>query len=176
MPLEFVLVLGAFVNRPKQIRKCCFFALGVITFLEVVIIIITFTGIGTIETARELWPVLTLMESIQLPGSFIENQEVVMMAWWIMSVFMYISGGLYVSSILGSNICKFERENITALPLVPIVFLIAVLPNGVVNSYQSFVYFQGTFGVVFLFFVPLFMWIISVLRKVGGDNEPENAQ
>ncbi|OOB80175.1 MAG: hypothetical protein BEN19_06350 [Epulopiscium sp. Nuni2H_MBin003] len=171
MPLEFVLVIGAFVNRPKKIRRCCFSALLVITILEVLIIILTFTGIGTIESSREFWPVLTLMESIQLPGSFIENQEILMMGWWIMSVFMYISAGVYVASLLVSQLCNFKRENVTIIPVIPFIFLIAVLPSSLLYAYDYFLKFQSKVGVVFLLIIPALMWLIAILRKVDGKHE-----
>ncbi|OON98904.1 MAG: hypothetical protein ATN35_03165 [Epulopiscium sp. Nele67-Bin004] len=170
MPLEFVLVLGAFVTRPKQVRHSCFFAITVITIIEVIIIILTFTGIGTIESSRELWPVLTLMESIQMPGSFFENQSILMMAWWIMSIFMYISGGMYVSSLIASHIFSFKRENVTVLPLIPIVFLVAMAPDSLVTAYQYFADFQQAHGIWFLLVVPLVLWAIAILRKVGDTN------
>ncbi|ONI45739.1 hypothetical protein AN641_03425 [Candidatus Epulonipiscioides gigas] len=170
MPLEFVLVIGAFANRPQKIRKCCFFAVGVITILEILIIILTFTGIGTIETEREIWPVLALMQSIQLPGSFLENQEILMMAWWIMSVFMYISGGVYVSSLLIGNLFKFKRTNVTVIPIIPFIFLVAIFPDGLVYAYDYFVGFQVKMGIWFLFIIPLALILIAKLRKVGAHE------
>lgn len=171
MPLEFLLVIGAMISKPSKIRGICFFAVGVISLIEIAIIILTFTGIGTIESTKQLWPVLTLMESIQLPGSFVENQEILMMVWWVLSIYMYVSGGIYVASHILSKIAKFERENVTVIPLLPIVFFIAMAPGSLVDSYQYFVKFQGIYGPIFLFIIPALLLIIAKIRKVGQKYE-----
>lgn len=171
VPLEFLLVLGAMISKPSKIRGICFFAVGVISVIEVIIIILTFTGIGTLETANQLWPVLTLMESVQLPGSFVENQEILMMVWWVLSIYMYVSGGIYVASHVVSRMAKFQRENVTVIPLLPIVFFIAMAPGSLVESYQYFVKFQGIYGPIFLFIIPVLLLIIAKIRKVGQEHE-----
>ncbi|OON97416.1 MAG: hypothetical protein ATN36_03435 [Epulopiscium sp. Nele67-Bin005] len=171
MPLEFVLVLGAFVNQPKKIRGECLKAIAVVSVIQIIVIMLTYTGIGVGEAKREVWPVLILMESIQMPGSFIENQEVLMMAWWIMSVYMYICGGMYVASLIIAQLFNFERKNVTVLPLIPIVYFVAIMPASFVHTYHYFIDFQSKWGLIFLFFVPLILWIIAKMRKVGDKNE-----
>lgn len=171
VPFEFMLVLGAMLTKPNKMKKIGFFAIGVICVLEVVITILTFTGIGTIECGKQLWPVLTLMESIQLPGSFVENQEILMMLWWVLSIYMYVSGGIYVASNIFSRLFKFKRENITVLPVLPLVLLVAMLPSSLVDAYQYFIKFQGTYGIVFLFLIPALLLLIAKLRKVGAEHE-----
>lgn len=170
-PIELMLLLAAFMKRPEKARKSCFIAAITIAVLEIIIIVTTFAGIGVGESKRHIWPVLTLMQSIQFPGSFIENQEILMMTCWIMSIYMYVSGGLYFAMLISSRLLKFKRENITILPLIPIVYFIAMLPNGLINVYKGFIGFQSQFGIWFLFPVPLILLIIAKLRKVGSNNE-----
>lgn len=171
MPLEMVLMLGAFMKRPKRVRGVCIWSLVVIAIIETLIIILTFTGVGVVETTRQIWPVLTLMQSIQLPGSFVENQEILMMSWWVLSIYMYVSGGMYFAANILSTVCHFERENVTVLPVLPLVFFIAMLPESLVDAYKWFVKFQGTAGIAFLFVVPLALLVIAKLRKVSGEND-----
>ncbi|MEG0013807.1 MAG: endospore germination permease [Cellulosilyticaceae bacterium] len=171
VPLEFLLVLGAIVNKPSKMKGICFFAIGVTSVLEILIIGLTFTGIGTVETTRQIWPVLTLMQSVQLPGSFVENQEILMMVWWVLSIYMYVSGGIFVASQILSRLAKFQRENVTVIPLIPIVFFIAMAPGSLVEAYQYFIKFQGIYGIVFLLIVPAVLLCVAKLRKVGGTGE-----
>lgn len=171
MPLEFLLIIGSMITKPSKVKKICFFSVGVISVIEVIIIILTFTGLGTIETTKQIWPVLTLMESVQLPGSFVENQEILMMVWWVLSIYMYVSGGIYVASYVLSRMAKFERKNVTVIPLLPIVFFIAMAPESLIDSYQYFVKFQGIYGPLFLLIVPAILLVIAKVRKVGKEYE-----
>ena len=170
-PLEFMLLLVAFMKKPEKARSTCFIATGIIAALEVIIIVITFAGIGVGESKRNIWPVLTLMRSIQFPGSFIENQEILMMTCWIMSIYMYISGGMYFSMLIISRLFQFKRENISVLPLIPIVYFIAMVPNSLISAYKAFLAFQANFGFWFLLPVPLLLLVVSKIRKVGNPNE-----
>lgn len=171
MPLEFLLILGAMVNKPGRLKKVCFSAIGIISVIEIIIVVLTFSGIGTIESGKQLWPVIALMQSVQLPGTFVENQEILMMLWWVLSIYMYVSGGVYVASHVISRMAKFQRVNVTVIPLLPIVYGIAMAPSSLVASYQLFIKFQGICGPIFLFVVPFILLIIAKLRKVGKSYE-----
>lgn len=170
MPLEFLLVIGCLVNKPSKLKSICFFSIGVISIIEVIIIALTFTGVGMVTTTKQLWPVLTLMQSIQLPGTLIENQEILMMCWWIMSVYMYICGSFYVVSLTISKLAKFNRQNITVLPLIPIIFFISMIPGSLAESYTYLVKFNGKVGIIFLFLVPIILLAIAKLRRIGGGT------
>lgn len=168
MPLEFLLIIGCLVNKRGRLRSSCIAAIGVISIIEVVLIALTFTGVGMVTSTKQLWPVLTLMQSIQLPGSFVENQEIFMMCWWIMSVYMYISGAMYVASLTLSRLIHFHRQNVTVLPLIPIVFFISMLPSSLAESYTYLIRFNGQVGIFFLVILPLVLLVIAKLRKIGG--------
>lgn len=170
MPLEFLLVIGCLINKPGKLKSVCFYAIGLISIIEVILIALTFTGVGMVTSTKQLWPVLTLMQSIQLPGSFVENQEIFMMIWWIMSVYMYVSGSIYVAALTISKLAKFNRQSVTVMPLIPIVFFISMLPSSLVDSYTYLVTFSGQVGIFFLLIVPLVLLIVAKLRRIGGET------
>ena len=170
MPLEFMLMIGALTAKPNRVKEACTFSVVFISILEVVIIALSYAGVGMDECARQIWPVLTLMQSVQLPGSFLENQEILMMAWWVMSVYMYVSGGIYVASLTLSRLAKFNRQNVTVIPILPLVYVVALLPTGLGESYAYLTKFSGLVGGVFLLIIPLFLLVVAKLRKVGGKH------
>lgn len=173
MPLEFLLITGCLVNKPGKLKSICLWAVGVISVVEILLIALTFTGVGMVTSTKQLWPVLTLMQSIQLPSSFVENQEIFMMCWWIMSIYMYISGAIYVASLTISRVLHFHRQNVTTLPLIPIVFLISMLPSSLSEAYTYLVRFNGQIGIWFLFIVPLVLVVLAKMRKLGGHAHDE---
>jgi spore germination protein len=170
MPLEFILIMAAMVNKTDSIRPMAFWALGIICLLEVVLIVLTFTGVGTTEVRRQIWPILTLMQSVALPGSFLQNQEILMMSWWVLSIYMYLSGGIYFATVLCSRLMRFRRENITALPLLPIIFFVAMIPQSSVEAWKLFVKFQGIVGIWFLCIIPLVLLLIAKVRGLGAER------
>ncbi len=170
MPIEFMLMLTGLMQRPEKAKRAGLTAICIIAVLEMLIILLTICSIGLGEVKRQIWPVLTLMQSIQNAGSVIQNQEILMMTGWIFSVFMYISTGLYFTSLIGSRSLKFRRENVFVLPLVPIIYFIAVWPKSLIQTYDYYIRFQRYFGVWFLIPVPLLLWLIMKGRGIGHDN------
>ena len=171
VPIEFMLMMGGLMEKPHEARKATLRAVIIIAILESLIILLTICSIGASEVTRQVWPILTLMQSIQNAREIMENQEIFMMTGWILSIFMYISSGLYFVSLIGSRSFKFKRENIFVLPLMPIVYFIAVWPNSLIQTYAYYIKFQQYFGIWFLIPVPIILWLIAKGRGIKNGNE-----
>lgn len=171
MPIEFMLILAGLMKKQEKSRKAMFLALIVVAIIEAIVIISTYIGLGVNEAERQMWPVLTLMQNVQFPGSWIENQEVFMMTSWVFSIYMYICSGLYFTTLMGSRSFKFKRENIFILPILPIIYFIAIFPQSLADAYKYYITFQYWFGIWFLFPIPVILLLIAKVRKVGNANE-----
>lgn len=166
MPIEFMLMMTGVMKRPEKATRATIVAIIVVAILEAIIILLTIATIGIVEVDHQIWPVLTLMQS-----SGIENQEILMMSGWIFSIFMYISSGLYFSSLIGSRCFRFQRENVFVLPLIPIIYFIAVYPNSLIQAYDYYVRFQYYFGIWFLVPIPLILLLIAKGRRLGHEAQ-----
>lgn len=171
MPIEFMLMMTGLMKKPEKAKRATLVAVICIAIIEAIIILLTYTGVGVNEVGRQVWPVLTLMQSIQKTGSIVENQEILMMTGWIFSIFMYISAGVYFISLIGSRSFKFKRENVFVLPIIPIVYFVAIFPQSLVEAYKYYLSFQQYFGIWFLIPIPLILTLIANARKVGNKNE-----
>lgn len=171
MPLEFLLMLMGLAQRPLEIRRAANKAIIIVAIIQVILIGLTFATIGHQASNNHIWPVLTLMQSIHVSGAFIENQQVLMMTTWIFSVFVYMSSGVYFSSLVGSRLKGFKRENICVLPLIPIIYFVSIFPDSLSTVYKYFINVQLYFGMTFLLIIPLILGEISKRRKVGATYE-----
>jgi len=170
IPLEFLLMMTGLMEKPNKARKVGITAIIIVGILECIIILLTISEIGLGETQRQIWPVIALMQSIGLTNSVVENQEVLMMVAWFLSIFMYLSSGLYFVTLIGSRSCRFKRENIFVLPLIPIILFIAVWPRGLVQAYNYYLGFQYYFGIWFLIPIPLILLLIAKIRRLGSEK------
>ncbi len=171
MPIEFMLILSGLMKKQEKSRQAMFIALIAIAVIECIVIVLTYVGIGVNEAQRQIWPILTLMQSVQFPGSWIENQEIFMMTSWVFSIYMYISSGVYFTSLIASRSFKFKRENIFILPIIPIIYFVAIFPQSLIDAYKYYITFQYSFGIWFLVPVPVILLLIAKVRKVGNVNE-----
>ena len=170
MPIEFMLMMTGLMEKPSQARKATFKAVIVIAILESIIILLTVCSLGVGEVSKQGWPVLTLMQSIENAGKVMESQEIFMMTGWILSIFMYISSVLYFTSLIGSRSSKFKRENVFVLPMIPIVYFIAVWPKSLIQTYDYYIKFQQYFGIWFLIPVTIILWLRAKGRGIKHGN------
>lgn len=165
MPLEIMLMLAGLMKETKKVRRAMLVAVITIGIASAIIVLLTYVGVGFNETQRQVWPVLTLMQSMSLNGSMVENQEILMMTGWIFSIFIYLSSGIYFTSLIGSRSFKYKRENIFVLPIVPIIYFIAMVPENLVVAYDYYNKFQYYFGIWFILPIPLILALIAKGRR-----------
>lgn len=167
VPIEFMLMLTGLMRRPEKASKATILAVIIMAIIEAIIILLTYAGIGADEVPRQVWPVLTLMRGIQSGSATVENQEILMMTAWIFGIFMYISSGLYFISLIVSRSFKFKREDICVLPILPLVFFVAMWPDSLIRAYTYYVKFEYYLGIWFIVPIPIILGIISKVRRVG---------
>ena len=171
MPLEFMLLFTGFMKDPDQAKSTCRWAISVVFIIETITIMLTYVGIGVMEAKRNFWPVLTLVQSIQFPGAFIENQEIAMISCWILSIFVYISAGLYSLSLISGRVLKLKKDNFFILPFIPIIYILAMLPSSFGQVYEWNNLFRIYFGALFLLPIPLILLVVANYKKVGIGYE-----
>lgn len=170
VPLEFLLMITGLTEKPSKVRKAGIVAVIIIGVLECVITLLTISEVGLGETQRQLWPVIALLQSLGLKNSIVENQEILTLTGWVLSIFIYISSGIYFASLIGSRSCRFKRENVFVLPLIPIIFFIAIWPKNIVQAYNWYLGFQYYFGIWFLIPIPLILLLIAKVRRIGSEK------
>ncbi len=171
MPIEFMLMLTGLMDQPEKGKRATLIAIVIVSGIEVLVTLLTFVGIGVVESQKQIWPVLTLMQSVQFLGSFVENQQVLMMTCWVFSIFMYVSSGIYTLSLIGGRLFQFKRENVFVLPIIPIIYIVAMLPRNLTQVYNYYRNLQYYVGIWFLLLIPLILLIIAKVKKVGERHE-----
>jgi spore germination protein len=167
VPLEFLLISCSIMRRPQQATKAVGVSVIVVGFIKLFVVIVVFSVFGQLETKHQIWPVMTLMQVIELPGSFIERQDALMMIFWIISVFAVINAGFYFISMIFTKVIQAEEQNFLVLPFLPIVYIISLLPDNVVQTYDWLDILFQYFGILFLLPVPIILLVIAKIRKLG---------
>lgn len=170
-PMEFILMAGPLINNPKKAGRITFTAIGFVGVLNVVLAIITIGVLGAMGTRQQIWPVMTLMQIIEIPGAFVERQDVLMMIFWILSVFSFISTLMYFISFIITRILKADEHCFLVLPLVPVLYLISLIPDNIVEAFNWIEFLVKYFRILFLLPIPLLILIVARLRKLGESIE-----
>lgn len=169
--IEFLLISLAYVRNQKNVTKA---AVQSIIFFMVISLIITFVTVGLFgekNVAKQIWPVMTIMQVIELPGAFVERQDALMMSFWILTMVILNSAYLFYSSVLVGRLFKTKENNWINLMILPFAYFIALGPNNVPDTYEVMTRFTRMYGIYFLLPVPLLLLVVAKMRKLGVSHE-----
>ncbi len=169
--LEFILLVYPYIKDKKEIKKVTFKALLFIGIVMVLISIITIARFGKYDLVNQMWPVLEMMDSMDLPGSFVERQSALIMTFWIISIFMIVNAGIFFSSLLLKDIFKKGTHTKYICFCIPFIYIVALLPKNIYNVYHLMDMFYKYFGLLYLFIIPL---ILLILAKIRGLKDEKN--
>lgn len=171
MPIEILLIIGGLMKRPEKAFKAGAVAIIVSALVEALFVLFAICKLGPTAVIGDIWPTLTLMRSMSMRSGVLEKQEIVMVILWIFTTYLYASMMLCTSSVLISRSFKFKRENIFVLPLMVVIFFVAIWPESLSKMYNAYLKFRFYFSIWFLLPIPLILWLVAKLRGLGNENK-----
>jgi len=169
--LELTLLFSAFVTDKKNIGKFVFFSIGLIGMVYFTTVLVTISRFGLVETTHIIWPALELFKTVDLPGAFIENIHIYAITIWVLSVLMTTGGLYYGASLTLSRIIKSSEQDYLVLPLFPIIYYLAIMPEGLARTIELTDMFANYLGTLFLVVVPVGLLGLSFFKKKKGGRK-----
>ncbi|HHV74285.1 MAG TPA: endospore germination permease [Thermoanaerobacterium sp.] len=166
---EILYVIFPYIQLGNKLKKSINVSFFSIIFFYLYITFFTIGIFGYKETSVQLWPLLTVIKSINFPGFFIENLESLIMGIWTFAVFTSISAFHYAATLSLSKLIKAREHSYLVIPLIPIIYFMALIPESIVEVYRyaSYAIYLALFFVIIL---PLLMWAIVKIRH-GGEKQ-----
>ena len=170
--LECLLLVSPYIYPDKKMRKSVVAALGFSGVIIVIITLLTLTKFGR-GVVDHPWPVLAMMDMLNLPGAFIERQEALMFSFWIITTFAFLNallffGGVLIKNMLKSNPHSPSRANrkwqIGILITAAMVFAVSAIPWDETAIYLKLDFTALTSGAFFLVVLPILLIVISKFR------------
>lgn len=168
--LEFILLVYPYVKEKQEIRKVTFRGLIFVGIIMILLSLITIAKFGKYNLIHQMWPVLEMMDTVDLPGSFVERQEAFTMTFWIISIFMIVNAGVFFSSLIFKDTIKKGTHTMYICVCLPIIYIIALLPKNINQVYDLMDIFYKIFGLVYLFIIPLILLILAKIRGFGNEK------
>jgi len=163
--MTFFLFLIPFIDKSGKAMKVALCAL-LIAFLFIFFVLVLTIGVMGVDIVKfQLLPPITLLESAEFIGIFIERLGVVFTGLWIIMIFPTICGLMFAAALVLSQMFGFKSHRPFIIPLVPLIYIISAIPKGMVET-QDFFEFLIPYGIVMLLFVPLLLYIIAIVRGV----------
>lgn len=151
-PIEYIKALGStmfsfggftiaylvipFMKDKRKIRKTAVKSIIFITVFYAIIVVFTIAVFSKEQTKILLWPTITMIKSISIPGAFIERWEGVVMALWIIFYFTTFVNSYYLSADIIKDMFNLTDIKLSSILIVPFIYLIALYPENIAELYD----------------------------------------
>ncbi|MCL2189570.1 MAG: endospore germination permease [Defluviitaleaceae bacterium] len=168
--LECLLLTSPYIPAEKKMGRAVVGAVGFAGVTITVITAITLAKFGTSIT-NEAWPVLRMMDMLNLPASFIERQEALMFSFWIITVFALVNAFIFFGARLVTDMQAKQkngvmRPKLTAVLITSIaVFAVSLIPSEAESLYRRLDILFFISGIFFLLILPLLVLASTFLRR-----------
>ncbi|MEF9952810.1 MAG: GerAB/ArcD/ProY family transporter [Clostridium sp.] len=144
----------------KSTFKTSAIAVGSISLIYSVTVGLCISKLGTAETKWLLYPTISLIKSAYIPGGFIERLEGLLMAIWVILVFMTMAIAIYSMANIVLETFKFRDRRFIVTAIIPFIYISATSALSLLEVMDVSLisgYILGTYS----------MFILPVLIGVG---------
>ncbi|MCA1029624.1 spore germination protein [Bacillus timonensis] len=161
---EVLFFLLPFLKETKKVKKYVSISIISVTLFYAFIMVITIAVFGQKEVEYLQYPTIALVKNIEVPGTFIERLESIMMFVWIPFALTTIVILNYGASVITMNMLKLEEHRAVSLAFFPFTFITAVLPidSLQVSKFAEYISYLGVFLSIGL---PLLLWGMYGIKK-----------
>lgn len=166
--MEILLVVYPLVQRKKDVIKAGIAAVFMVSFIYLSVLLTTLGVFGPDVLGKIRFSLMMLLKTYEAP--IIQRAEFFFIVFYVFIAFqpvatMYFAGRFTTEKLLG----VLSPVKVT-LALFPFILLVALLPHNfeeavALSNKLSFL------GFVFLIIVPMILWIVAVIRGIGGVKE-----
>lgn len=163
--IEIIYLVLPFMKNKKSIAKVALKSIMFITLFYAIIIIFCLAVFAKEQTKILLWPTITLIKSINIPGAFIERWEGIIMALWVVFYFTTFVNSYYLSSDILKDMFNLHDIKLSSALIVPFIYAIALYPENIAELYDisnSILPYLVTFSSVLL---PLILFLRKPSKK-----------
>ena len=144
-----------------------------IMFVSIFYIIVMVLVIAVFSKAQGrilLWPTISMIRSLYIPGTFIERWEGIVMALWILFYFTTFVNTYFFAGEIVKNVFRLKDIKISSLLIMPIIYVVALYPENIAEVYT--LQFKTTpvlYTAIFVFVIlPI---LILIMGKAKGKSE-----
>lgn len=134
--IGIIYLLLPFMKDKKAINRASAKAISFVTTFYTIIVVFTLAVFSKEQTKVLLWPTITMIKSINIPGTFIERWEGVVMALWIIFYFTTFVNTYYLSADILKDMFVLNDVKLSSILIVPFVYLIALYPENIAELYD----------------------------------------
>lgn len=155
-------------NSHRVLRKSIMF----VSAFYIIVMILVLGVFSKSQSRILLWPTISMIRSLYIPGTFVERWEGIVMALWIFFYFTTFVNSYFFSSEIIKNVFKLKDIKLSSLLIMPFIFIIALYPENIAEIYSM--HFKNTPVVVTSIFVfvilPILVLLMGKVKSKGRSK------
>ncbi len=167
---EILLFAIPYAEDKDRVLKSSLSAIGLVTLIYLVIFITSAAQFGIDQLNRLPWVTLSLVKQVDLPGLFLENLDGIVTTLWVLVVFGTLAPTYFSSGKILANLFKTKRHELFILPLIPIVYTVALLPQNSIEIQKNMANALNILASISIFIFPIIICIISYFKYRRSSN------
>lgn len=163
--IEIAYLILPYVKNKKNSSRVLKKSIMFVTIFYVIVMILVLAMFSKAQSRVLLWPTISMIKSLDIPGIFIERWEGIVMAFWILFYFTTFVNTYFFSSEIVKNVFKLKDIKLSSLLIMPIIYVIALYPDNIAQLYD--LQFKSTPVLLTAIFVFLLLPILILLIGKG---------
>lgn len=130
---EIVLLILPFLKNKEKVKKITILSIIFITIFYLTIFIFSLAVFTKYMDSKLLWPAITMIKAINIPSTFIESWDGVVMTLWILFYFTTFINSFYFSSDILKEVFSFSSVKQSSVLIVPFIYLGSLYPENLLE-------------------------------------------
>lgn len=168
--IEIIFLVLPLLKSRDKIRRTLINSIFFVTIFYTIITLLVIAVFTKDQAKILVWPVITMIKSINIQGAFIERWDGIVLSIWIFFFFATFTSGYYFSADILKNALKMKNNKMAVLLLIPFIYATSLYPSNVAENE-----FISNWILPLLFFInvvciPLLLLIITKIKGKGVEN------
>lgn len=166
--INIAYLLIPYIKNKKKSLKVGVQSIIFTTILYAIVCVMTLADFGVNQLKELIWPAISSIKLIQIPGGFIERWDGLVMAMWIAFYYTTFINLFYFSCDVIKDIFNLEDVKISSYVLIPFIYVLALFNQNVNKIYDFDLRVMPFFYTFSLVITPLIILIVDFIRKRGA--------
>ncbi|ASN07025.1 GerAB/ArcD/ProY family transporter [Virgibacillus necropolis] len=162
---SIVLFYMGLVENPKKAPEMAAIGMCIPIVLYLMLFVLCIGVFGHMVTSNLIYPTIELAKGVEIPGGFFERFESVFFVIWIMAIFNTTAMALDIAVLALNSIFKNIKKVNVIFIVTPIVYLVSMLPQDVIEVSLFGSIISNTIF-IYTLFIALVLFVIAKLRGV----------
>lgn len=167
--MEFLLFHKNHFRKNEKFKKSAWKSFGMASGLYFFLFLVTIGLFGVQLSKDTLWPAFAIMETAKLPADFISRLDILLIAFWIFSMFGVASGYITYAVELINHIFLNKQKGLFLISFFILSGGLTLLLPDIEQTSIWFASYMMWIDFPIAFFIPFIIWCI-LTRKRGTNR------